>query len=36
MRIGAYPGTFNPPTIAHLAVADAARAQRRLDRVVLV
>jgi hypothetical protein len=36
MRIGAYPGTFNPPTVAHLAVAAAARAQRRLDRVVLV
>lgn len=36
MRIGAYPGTFNPPTIAHLAVADAARTQRGLDRVVLV
>ncbi len=36
MRIGAYPGTFNPPTIAHVAVADAARTQRRLERVVLV
>lgn len=36
MRIGAYPGTFNPPTVAHLAVARAALEQRRLDRVVLV
>ena len=36
MRIGAYPGTFNPPTVAHLAVARAALTQRRLDRVVLV
>ena len=36
MRVGVYPGTFNPPTIAHLAVARAARDQRRLDRVVLV
>lgn len=36
MRIGAYPGTFNPPTVAHVAVARAALEQRRLDRVVLV
>ena len=36
MRTGVYPGTFNPPTVAHLAVARAARRQRRLDRVVLV
>ncbi len=36
MRVGVYPGTFNPPTIAHVAVASAARAQRNLDRVVLV
>ena len=36
MRIGAYPGTFNPPTVAHLAVARAALEQHRLDRVVLV
>jgi len=35
-RRGVYPGTFNPPTVAHLAVADAARQQRRLDRVDLV
>jgi hypothetical protein len=35
-RRGAYPGTFNPPTVAHLAVAAAARSQCRLDRVELV
>jgi hypothetical protein len=35
-RRGVYPGTFNPPTVAHLAVADAARTQRGLDRVDLV
>jgi hypothetical protein len=35
-RRGAYPGTFNPPTVAHLAIATAARSQCRLDRVELV
>lgn len=30
-----YPGTFNPPTVAHLAIARAARDQRDLARVVL-
>jgi phosphopantetheine adenylyltransferase len=35
-RRGVYPGTFNPPTLAHLAVADAARRQRSLDTVDLV
>lgn len=35
-RRGVYPGTFNPPTVAHLAVAEAARLQRRLDTVDLV
>jgi hypothetical protein len=35
-RRGAYPGTFNPPTVAHLAIADAARAQCALDVVELV
>ena len=34
-RVGIYPGSFNPPTIAHLAIAAAARDQRSLDRVVL-
>lgn len=35
-RIGVYPGTFDPPTVAHLAVARAARDQCRLHRVELV
>jgi nicotinic acid mononucleotide adenylyltransferase len=33
-RTGVYPGSFNPPTTAHLAVSEAARSQRRLDVVV--
>ena len=33
-RVGVYPGSFNPPTIAHLHVSDTARRQHRLDRVV--
>jgi len=32
---GVYPGSFNPPTTAHLAIAEAARDQHGLDRVVL-
>jgi hypothetical protein len=36
MRIGVYPGSFNPPTIAHLAIAEAAVDQCRLDRIELV
>jgi hypothetical protein len=36
MAVGCYPGSFNPPTIAHLAVADAARRQAGLDRIDLV
>jgi cytidyltransferase-like protein len=32
----AYPGTFDPPTIAHLAVAEAARAQCDLSTVTLI
>jgi len=36
MAVGCYPGSFNPPTIAHLAVADAARRQAGLDSVDLV
>ena len=35
-RIGAFPGSFNPPTLAHLAIALAAIAQHHLDRVDLV
>ena len=34
-RVGIYPGSFNPPTRAHVAIARAARDQRGLDRVVL-
>lgn len=36
MRVAAYPGTFDPPTIAHLAVAEAALAACGVDRVELV
>lgn len=36
IRVGVYPGSFNPPTTAHLAIAGAARAQRKLDKVVLI
>jgi len=32
-RRGVFPGTFDPPTIAHLAVAFAARDQKQLDHV---
>jgi hypothetical protein len=35
-RRGAYPGTFNPPTVAHLAIAKAAFEQCGLDRVELI
>ena len=35
-RVGCYPGSFNPPTVAHLAVAAAAREACGLDRVDLV
>lgn len=35
-RVGCYPGSFNPPTVAHLAVAAAARSQCALARVDLV
>lgn len=36
MAVGAFPGTFNPPTVAHLAIAKAALHQCALDRVELV
>ncbi len=35
-RLGCYPGSFNPPTVAHLAVAEAALVAGDLDRVDLV
>ena len=34
-RCGVYPGSFNPPTTAHLAIADAARRAHELDRIDL-
>ncbi|MEY2424209.1 MAG: nicotinate-nucleotide adenylyltransferase [Acidimicrobiaceae bacterium] len=33
---GAYPGTFDPPTIAHLAIAEAARSQCELSGIDLI
>ncbi|MEY2449858.1 MAG: nicotinate-nucleotide adenylyltransferase [Acidimicrobiaceae bacterium] len=33
---GAYPGTFDPPTIAHLRIAEAAHSQCGLTRVDLL
>jgi len=35
-RRGIFPGSFNPPTIAHLAVAEAAHSQCGLTRLDLV
>jgi hypothetical protein len=35
-RLGCYPGSFNPPTVAHLAIAAAAVEACGLDRVDLV
>lgn len=34
--VGCYPGTFNPPTVAHLAVAAAAHETGALERLDLV
>jgi hypothetical protein len=34
VRSGIQPGSFDPPTLAHLAIADAARRRWNLDRVV--
>ena len=33
-RVGILPGSFNPPTVAHLELAEAARRRFDLDRVV--
>jgi len=33
-RLGLFGGTFDPPHVAHLAIAEAAREQARLDRVI--
>ncbi|MFN8053142.1 MAG: hypothetical protein U0Q22_16975 [Acidimicrobiales bacterium] len=35
-RIGAFPGTFNPPTVAHLAIAEAVVERHGLTRLDLV
>jgi nicotinic acid mononucleotide adenylyltransferase len=35
-RVGVYPGSFNPPTIAHLAIAQSALRHAELSRVDLV
>lgn len=35
-RRGVYPGSFNPPTTAHLAIAEAAQRHHQLDEVHLV
>lgn len=34
-RVGVYPGSFDPPTIAHLGIAVMARRAAELDRVEL-
>lgn len=34
--LGVFPGSFDPPTVAHLAIAEAAWRQCRLDRLDLV
>lgn len=34
LRRGVFPGSFNPPTHAHLAIAAAALEAHRLDRIV--
>jgi hypothetical protein len=34
--VGAYPGSFNPPTVAHLAIAEAAIGRAGLARVDLI
>ena len=34
-KTGVFPGSFNPPTIAHLAIIEAARRHHQLDRVDL-
>jgi hypothetical protein len=36
VRVGAYPGSFNPPTVAHLTIAEAAFEQCGIDRVDLI
>ncbi len=35
-KIGIYPGSFNPPTLAHAAIAEAALSEHDLDRLDIV
>jgi nicotinate-nucleotide adenylyltransferase len=35
-KIGILGGTFDPPHVAHIEIAQAARAQLELDEVILV
>ena len=35
-RLGLFGGTFDPPHLGHLALAEWARERLRLDRVVFV
>lgn len=36
VAVGVFPGSFNPPTVAHLAIAEAAYRQCRLERLDLI
>lgn len=36
VRIGLFGGSFNPVHVAHLALAECAREERRLDRVIFM
>ena len=36
MKIGVYPGSFNPPTVGHVAIVKAAIRHHELDRIDLV
>lgn len=36
MKVGVYPGSFDPLTVAHVAIGDVARAALELDRLDLV
>ncbi len=36
MKIGVYPGSFNPPTVGHVAIVEAAIRHHELDRIDLV